>query len=42
MALIEGKYYTEYDVLYLCTRDTGVPVYQALADLVGLYVDLIR
>ena len=42
MALIEGKYYTENDALYICTRDTGVPVYQALADLVGLYVDLIR
>ena len=40
MALLEGKYYTEADVLYICTRDTGVPVYQALADLVGLYVEV--
>lgn len=40
MALLEGKYYAENDVLYICTRDTGVPVYQALADLVGLYVEV--
>lgn len=40
MALTEGKYYTEADVLYLCTRDSGVPVYNRLADLVGIYVEL--
>lgn len=40
MALLNGKYYTELDVLYICTRDTGIPVYQALADLVGLYVEV--
>lgn len=40
MALEEGKYYTENDVEYLCIRDTGVPIYNALADLVGIYVEV--
>lgn len=38
MALENGKYYTQNGVVYLCNRDTGNPVYHALADLVGLYV----
>ena len=38
MALESGKYYIQDDVIYLCTRDTGNPVYHALAELVGLYV----
>ena len=38
MALVSGKYYTQNDVVYLCNRDTGNPVYNALAELVGLYV----
>lgn len=38
MALENGKYYTQDGVLYKCTRDTGNPVYHALAELVGLYV----
>lgn len=40
MELFNGKYYTQDDVLYLCFRDTGVPVYNALADLVGIYVEV--
>lgn len=40
MALEQGKYYTENDVEYLCIRDTGVPVYNSLADLVGIYVEV--
>ena len=40
MELFNGKYYTQDEVLYLCFRDTGVPVYNALADLVGLYVEV--
>lgn len=40
MALEQGKYYTQNDLTYLCIRDTGNPVYNALADLVGLYVEL--
>ena len=38
MALESGKYYIQDDVIYLCNRDTGNPVYHALAELVGLYV----
>lgn len=39
MALESGKYYAQNGVIYLCTRDTGNPVYNALADLVGVYVE---
>lgn len=42
MALESGKYYTQNGVLYLCNRDTGNPVYNALAELVGLYVDVVQ
>lgn len=42
MALETGKYYTQDGVLYLCNRDTGNPVYNALAELVGLYVDVVQ
>ena len=40
MALESGKYYIQDDVIYLCTRDTVNPVYNALAELVGLYVEV--
>ena len=39
MALEAGKYYSQDGAVYLCTRDTVSPVYSALADLVGLYVE---
>ena len=42
MALEQGKYYTQDGVIYLCTRDTINPVYNALADLVGLYVEIVE
>ena len=38
MALVNGLYYIQNGVIYLCIRDTVNPVYNALADLVGLYV----
>lgn len=41
MALESGKYYTQNGVIYLCNRDTVNPVYNALADLVGLYVEVV-
>ena len=41
MALENGKYYVQDFVIYLCIRDTVNPVYNALADLVGLYVERI-
>lgn len=41
MALENGKYYTQGGVLYKCTRDTGKPVYHALSELVGIYVEVV-
>lgn len=41
MALKNGKYYTQGGVLYRCTRDTGNPVYNTLAELVGIYVEVV-
>lgn len=42
MELTEGLYYTQGGVTYLCIRSTGQPVYNALADLVGLYVEVVE
>ena len=39
MALENGLYYMQDWVIYKCTRDTGNPVYHALSELVGLYVE---
>lgn len=41
MGIEAGKYYTEDEVLYLCTRDSGVALTHALRDLVGIYVDIV-
>ena len=40
MELFEGKYYSQYDVVYICTRSTGTAVYNDLSDLVGIYVEV--
>lgn len=40
MALEKDKYYIQDNEIYLCTRDTGNPVYHALGELVGLYVEI--
>ena len=42
MKLENGKHYTQDDVVYLCNRDTGNPVYHDLKDLVGLYVEVVE
>ena len=42
MALESGKYYTQSGMTYLCSRDTGNPVYNALSELVGLYVEVVN
>lgn len=42
MALTAGKYYTQNDLLYICTRSTGGPVYHDLSALVGLYVEVVE
>ena len=39
MALVAGLYYTQALRLYRCIRDSGNPVYHALVDLVGIYVE---
>ena len=39
MALTNGLYYVQDYVVYRCIRDTGAPIYHALADLVGVYVE---
>lgn len=41
MALENGKYYRQDGVIYLCNKDTEIPVYQDLKDLVGLYVEAV-
>lgn len=40
MEIFNGKYYTQYDVLYLCTRDSLTALTHDLSALVGLYVEL--
>ena len=40
MAIENGKHYTEGGVEYVCTRDSGVPIYNHLTDLVNIYVAL--
>ena len=39
MALTSGLYYMQDWVIYKCTRDTGNPVYHALSELAGIYVE---
>lgn len=40
MELFEGKYYTQDGILYKCIRNTGAPVYNTMADMVGIYVEV--
>ena len=40
MELTAGLYYSQGGKVYLCTRNTGNPVYHALKDMVGLYVEV--
>ena len=42
MELLENKYYSQLGVVYRCIRDTGVPIYNNLADLVGIYVEFVE
>lgn len=41
MALENGKHYFQNSTIYLCNRDTVNPVYNALSELVGLYVEIV-
>ena len=38
MEIFNGKYYSQFSKVYLCTRDSGQPLAFDLAELVGLYV----
>lgn len=42
MEIFNGKYYTEADQLYLCTRDSGTALSHPLSALVGLYVEQVN
>lgn len=41
MEIFNGKYYTQEDVKYKCTRDSGVALTHNLRDLVGMYVEVV-
>lgn len=41
MEIFKDKYYTQNDILYKCTRDSGIPLSHDLSALVGLYVEII-
>ena len=41
MEIFEGKYYTQNEVKYRCTRDSGTALSHDLSALVGLYVEII-
>jgi hypothetical protein len=41
MSIDYGAYYIEDEIVYLCTRSSGQPIYHALADLVGIYVEAV-
>lgn len=41
MALTSGLYYIQDYAIYRCSRDTGIPVYNRLAELVGIYVETV-
>ena len=42
MEIFNGKYYTQDNVLYLCTRDSGTALSHDLSALVGLYVSIVE
>lgn len=42
MELFAGKYYAQSGQTYHCTRDTGTAVYHPLAELVGIYVEVVE
>ena len=42
MELFNGKYYIQNGVVYLCTRDSGAPLYHDFSSLVGTYVEVVK
>ncbi len=41
MELTEGLYYSQNDIVYLCIRSSGQPLYHNLSALVGHYVQVV-
>ena len=41
MEIFDGKYYNEDNILYVCTRDSGVALSHPLSALVGMYVEVV-
>lgn len=41
MEIYEGLYYSQSGVIYLCTRNSGQPLYHDLSVLVGNYVEVV-
>lgn len=41
MEIFNGKYYTQDNVLYQCTRDSGQALTHNLSELVALYVEVV-
>ena len=41
MALESGKHYMQDGVIYLCIRDTEIPVYSSLEAMTGIYVEAV-
>ena len=42
MELFNGKYYIQNEVVYLCIRDSGTPLYHELSALIGNYVEEVK
>ena len=42
MEVYNGLYYSQYDVVYLCIRDSGQPLCHDLSALVGSYVEVVE
>lgn len=41
MEIFNGKYYIENNIIYLCTRDSGIALHNNLKDLVSIYVEIV-
>ena len=42
MVIYNGKYYIENEIIYICIRDSQIPLYTALANVVDNYVKIYK
>lgn len=42
MEIFNGKYYTQNNIVYKCTRDSGTALSHDLSALIGLYVEIVE